>query len=163
MEYTNHVCAILRIFRDLDSSQKTPRLRLPKLGRARPLAMRAPGYSTEDHHYEENPHEIGMLEVALPSIRSPDSLPASGKILEALTWVPHVYDQLTSSAALFAIKAALLSLLLALPAWIVSSAPLFYRYNATWAVISTFVSIVAGLHGVLISNSGTNDHRQILW
>ncbi|RDB29703.1 Uncharacterized protein C57A7.05 [Hypsizygus marmoreus] len=100
-----------------------------------------------EHEEDEDPDQIQGLDpttaedLGLPKRRDPDALPPRNMFEAVMNLLFHAVTGLAGGNVLFAIKAGLLAVVLALPSFLKSSAFFAYSNRAVWAIIMGQVTL----------------------
>ncbi|KAG9311166.1 hypothetical protein JVU11DRAFT_8233 [Chiua virens] len=125
----------------LETERETARMWFPRIHRSKLLHRTTwePSESMERDD-DENPDVIPGLDPASQTDlgdavrRDPDVLPPRNALEKTVNWMYHTAKEIGSGNVLFALKAGILTILLALPSFLKSSGGYAYKNKFVWAV-----------------------------
>ncbi|KAF8431956.1 hypothetical protein L210DRAFT_3650787 [Boletus edulis BED1] len=139
MRFATSIQDVLSEIVRLETERESPRVWFTKIHWSK-LVHRSTWEPSEtvEGDDDENPDVIPGLEMTdlgQAVRRDPDALPPRNALEKAVNWLYHIAKEMGGGNALFALKAAILTIILSLPSFVESSAGFAYRNKFVWAVI----------------------------
>lgn len=138
IEFGSALLALLKTMQTLETQRQKTRWWWPKLSIPLNYFGRSDDAADSDGLHDDVDPDQEMtdgIKLGRAKRRDPDAQPFETPILNALGYIDKLFDIFSNKEFLFAIKAGLLTVLVALPAYVPSSARFFYYNRGLWVII----------------------------